>query len=272
MLAPLIEPEQLSEQLGNSSLLIIDCSSEANFLQAHIPGAVHIKPSALQCGIKPAVGKLPDQPQLSALFSSVGLTPDKHVVAYDDEGGGWAGRLIWTLEVMGHSNWSYLNGGRIAWLAEQRATESGPAANQPSDYQASISNRYIAECDTVLNGLEQEDFAVWDARSAEEYRGEKVLAQRGGHIPGAVNIDWLDLMDPANHHRLKPLAELEQTLAAVGLSKDKTIATHCQSHHRSGLSWLVMKLLNYTNILAYHGSWSEWGNREDTPVEQQVSP
>ena len=79
-------------------------------------------------------------------------------------------------------------------------------------------------------------------------------------------------MDPANHHRLKPLAELEQTLAAVGLSKDKTIATHCQSHHRSGLSWLVMKLLNYTNILAYHGSWSEWGNREDTPVEQQVSP
>ncbi len=268
MLAPIIEAEQLSQELGDPSLLIIDCSSEANFLDAHIPGAVHIKPSDLQCGIKPAVGKLPSQEQLSKLFSGVGLSPDKHVIAYDDEGGGWAGRLIWTLEVLGHKQWSYLNGGRIAWLAENRPTESGAVQAQASDYRASISQQYIAECDTVMQGLEQPDFAVWDARSAEEYRGEKVLAQRGGHIPGAVHLDWLDLMDPSNDHRLKPLAELEQQLAELGLGKDKTIATHCQSHHRSGLSWLVMKLLNYPSILAYHGSWSEWGNRDDTPIEQ----
>lgn len=267
VLAPIIEPEHLQQALGNTSLLIIDCSSEANFLEAHIPGAVHIKPSALQCGLKPAVGKLPSQEQLTELFSGIGLSADHHVVAYDDEGGGWAGRLIWTLEVLGHSKWSYLNGGRIAWIAENRPTESGPVIAQASDYRANISRHYIAECDTVLEGLQQNDFAVWDARSAEEYRGEKVLAQRGGHIPGAIHLDWLDLMDPSNDYRLKPLAELEQQLIELGLGKDKTIATHCQSHHRSGLSWLVMKLLNYPNILGYHGSWSEWGNRDDTPIE-----
>src|SRR5262245_12047468 len=94
----LLEPDQLEPLLGRPDLLILDLSSAENYARGHVPGAIHMPASALQCGIKPAPGKLPDADHLSRLFSQVGLKPDSWVIAYDDEGGGWAGRLIWTLD------------------------------------------------------------------------------------------------------------------------------------------------------------------------------
>ena len=111
LLPLLIEPKQLQALLGNKRLLILDTSSAENYSKHHIPGAIHIAPSSLQGGVKPAAGKLPSVEQLDALFSAVGLADDLHVIAYDDEGGGWAGRLIWTLDVLGHKHYSYLSGG-----------------------------------------------------------------------------------------------------------------------------------------------------------------
>ena len=86
-------------------------------------------------------------------------------------------------------------------------------------------------------------------------------------MPGAINIDWLELIDRANDTRLIDLEELQSRLDSLGLSKDKDIVTHCQTHHRSSLSWLAMKILGYPSVKGYDGSWSEWGNREDTPIE-----
>lgn len=262
-----IEPKQLQPLLGNKQLLILDTSSAENYGKHHIPGAIHIAPSRLQSGIKPAAGKLPSIEQLSALFSAVGLTDDLHVIAYDDEGGGWAGRLIWTLDVLGHKHYSYLNGGLPAWVNEGHPVETAITHRQPTDYQASIDTTPIAEIVDITTQLGNDNFAIWDARSAAEYNGEKVLAQRGGHIPGAINIDWLELMNRERNMRLVDLEQLQQRLDSVGLNKYKHIITHCQSHHRSGLSYLVMKILGYHNIKAYHGSWGEWGNQPDTPID-----
>lgn len=263
----LLEAEQLVDHLGKEQLLILDASSADNYAKHHLPGAIHIAPSSLQGGIKPAAGKLPSPEQLTALFSTIGLTPDMHVIAYDDEGGGWAGRLIWTLDVLGHSNYSYLNGGIHAWLSARLPTETSPNAGQTSDYSVNIDTIPIAEVEDVLASLENSQAAIWDARSKEEFEGSKVLAQRGGHIPGAINIDWLELIDRNRHTRLIDLKILQQRLDQLGLSKDKTIITHCQTHHRSGLSYLAMKILGYPDIKGYHGSWSEWGNLENTPIE-----
>ena len=109
----LLEAEQLNKRDSQQrdKLLIIDVSSQENYDKHHLPGAIHLAPKSLQCGSPPTPGKLPSKEQLSALFSSIGLSPDKHVICYDDEGGGWAGRLIWTLDVLGHQHYSYLNGG-----------------------------------------------------------------------------------------------------------------------------------------------------------------
>jgi thiosulfate/3-mercaptopyruvate sulfurtransferase len=268
----LFETQQLADALHDPKLLILDTSSVDNYAKHHVPGAVHITPAELQCGIKPGAGKLPSTEQLQALFSRVGLTPDKHVIAYDDEGGGWAGRLIWTLDVIGHRSYSYLNGGLPAWLSEGHPTEQ--VANQPlpSEVDISLDSSVIAEIEDFIGLLDNPQLAIWDARSPQEYSGEKVLAQRGGHIPGAINLDWLELMNRDNHLRLKDLQRLQKKLDGLGLSADKTVITHCHSHHRSGLSYLLMKILGYPHIKGYHGSWGEWGNREDTPVETGSQP
>ena len=265
----LIEAEQLAEIIaaGDSKLLILDTSSADNYRQHHVPGAVHIEPKLLQCGTAPVPGKLPSTEQLSALFSRVGLTADTHVIAYDDEGGGWAGRLIWTLDVLGHRRSSYLNGGLYTWVNEGHPTETTNNPGSPSDFNAVVDSCVIAEIEDILPNLGRNNFAIWDARSAGEYDGSRVMAQRGGHIPGAVNLDWVNLMDRQRNMRLVDLESLQQQLNTLGLSKDKQIVTHCQTHHRSGLSYLAMKILGYTDIKAYHGSWSEWGNRKDTPIE-----
>lgn len=267
----LLTPEDLAE-LPRDKLLLVDVGDPNRYAQGHIPGAVSVAPQDLIDGTPPAPGRLPDETRLNALFSHLGLTPDSFVVAYDDEGGGWAGRFLWTLELIGHRNWAYLDGGLHAWHASGQALSTEPQPPQPQPQQVQIDRTLLAEADDILALLEQPDpdTLIWDARSPEEYRGEKVVAQRGGHIPGAINVDWLELMDRERQLRLRE--DLVDYLAARGITTDKRIITHCQTHHRSGLTWLVARLLDMPTPRAYAASWGEWGNRPDTPIRQGDAP
>ena len=103
-----------------------------------------------------------------------------------------------------------------------------------------------------------------NCRPWEEIAGTKIFAARGGHIPGAINLDWLELMDRNNQLRLR--TDIRNLIEDRGIRSANSVITHCQTHHRSGLTYLVGKLLGL-NIKAYHGSWSEWGNDPDTPIE-----
>jgi len=262
----LIEPEELQSFLGDENLLIIDQGKLETYLDAHIPGAVHLDFKDLQLGQKPTPGALPDLAKLSRVFSNLGLTPEKHVIAYDDEGGGWAGRLIWVLDMMGHSHYSYLNGGIHAWQKAGLPTEQGQQESIKSDYSVSTLNHdFQLSKEQIIERIGREDFAIWDARSNKEYTGEKVISARGGHIPGAVNYEWTLGMDAERGLRINDLAEFEALLNSLGLTKDKEIATHCQTHHRSGFTYLVGKILG-RNMKAYAGSWAEWGNDEQAPI------
>ncbi len=262
----IISTEDLADLLPDHSVMLVAVCSRQVFDSYHIPGSVLIEPAELVSGEKPAVGKIPGEQRLSALFSRIGLSSSMHVVAYDDEGGGWAGRLIWTLEMIGHHKASYLDGGLIAWMKAGLPVTDAPTARSPSDYSASIDHQQIVTLEEVRQQIGEADSIVWDARASEEYEGRKVTAQRNGHIPNAVNLDWLDLMDRENDLRLKPLADIAARLDSLGITKDKKVITHCQTHHRSGLSWLVGRALGLS-IRAYDGSWSEWGNQADTPIE-----
>lgn len=230
-----------------------------------IEGARFLHPAALISGIQPATGKLPPKPQLEEAFGSIGYDPDRTIVVSDHEGGGWAGRLAWTLDVIQHEKWLYLDGGYHAWRHAGFPVSQSPRISEATQPNLSINLNPVASYEFLLSSLESGDLTIWDVRSREEFEGARATAQRNGHIPGAVNIDWLELMDHTNQLRLKP--NLKEFLAERGVRSDEHVVTHCQTHHRSGLSYMVGRLLGFKHIQAYDGSWSEWGNRPDTPIE-----
>ncbi|MBD3648023.1 MAG: sulfurtransferase [Pseudomonadales bacterium] len=259
-----VEPSYLNAHLNDDNLLIVDLCKHETWQQTHIPGAVHVEPSELVSGVKPAVGKLPDRNRLNALFSRLGYSPELQIVAYDDEGGGWAGRFLWTLDAIGHKKSAVLNGGLVAWMGEGFAVDDHQREVTPESVDVEIHPEVIATKQQVLDSLDDPDTVIWDARSAEEFKGLKSGSDRAGHIPGARNLDWLETMDRDNH--LKTRTDIEDLLQERGITSDRNVITHCQTHHRSGLTYVIGKALGY-RIRAYDGSWSEWGNDPDMPIE-----
>lgn len=267
---PLLEPEDLGD-LPRSDIMLVHVADAAAYQHAHLPGALLVEPRELVSGRPPVPGGLPELERLEALFAGLSYTPDASIVVYDDEGGGWAGRFIWTLDIIGHRQWSYLNGGIHAWAAAGGPLEGGHGRRPaPTTVSLALNRQPVAELADVLAAMDDPGQVIWDVRSAEEYRGEKSGSRRAGHIPTAVNLDWLELKDPDRNLRLA--TDLAGLLEGCGISRDKRLITHCQSHHRSGLSYLVARLLNMTDVRAYAGSWAEWGSRDDTPVVQGSAP
>lgn len=261
----ILEPEQLAPLLEHEEIRVVDLSSPANYFAGHIPGAIGLPFQALLAGTPPAPGKLPSLERLTEVMQAIGLNPDTHIVACDDEGGGWAGRLLWTLDVIGHKKYSYLNGGMIAWKNAGLPLTSEDTVVAPSDIVVQIADDApMIDAEQIQQRLDHNDLQIWDARSPAEYSGSRLVAMRGGHIPGAINCEWTQLMDPQRDLRIR--ADAREFLAALGIDGETEIATHCQSHHRSAFTWLVGKSLGFP-IVAYPGSWSEWGNLPDTPIE-----
>jgi len=262
----IIEPDELDPVVGKKELLIVDLCSPEVYERYHIPGSIHLDYSRIVASRSPVTGLLPPEEELSTLFSSIGLTPERHVVAYDDEGGGRASRFLWTLMVLGHTRLSLLNGGLVAWANEGHELDREPVDVVASDYRAAIGSEFVANRDYILSRLEKDDLCLVDARSPDEFWGIDIRADRGGHIPGAVNLDWSEIMDRTNNLRLLSDFELAERFYDVGALPEKEIIVYCQTHHRSSLTFIALKKLGYPKVKGYPGAWSDWGNSGETPV------
>lgn len=271
----LIEAEQLVPFLGHDKIRIVDLSRTSVYEQLHIPHALHVKPQLLVRQEEQASGLLPDEEGLKALVEYLNITPDHHVVVYDDEGGAWAGRLIWNLHSLGFYNTSLLNGGIHAWLAEAYPTSSDIETFEKVTPLVQVNltdiDQYRIEYNQLLGKVEQQAIQVWDCRTSEEYTGQRLAARRGGHIPSARHFEWSTAINRQNHLKLHPLERTQQRLEQLGFRFDQPVVVYCQSHHRSGLAYILGRLLNW-KIQAYDGAWSEWGNRLDSPIITGESP
>ncbi|MDH5228963.1 MAG: sulfurtransferase [Gammaproteobacteria bacterium] len=266
----LMSTDELERRLGEDGLVIVDLGKAETYAQAHIPSAVFCNYADILRHAKPVMGLVPEEQQFAEVLSKLGIKPSDLVVAYDDEGGGKAGRFLWTLELTGHKQYALLDGGLHAWYGQGRPLSNEATANpDPSDYPVNWCNDdCLANRDFILYHLNNNDVVIVDARSPEEYTGSKVFAQQGGHIPGAVNYEWTQAMDKDLHMTMRDAEKVMQELALLGITPDKEIVVHCQTHHRSSYTWIMLRHLGFTKVRGYPGSWSDWGNIAGIPVER----
>ena len=213
-------------------------------------------------------GLVVDAERFASLARRLGLRPDDTVVFYGDQGGRHAARALWTFAYYRHPGPLHLmDGGREAWEREGRPMTAAMPPMEPSDYpvptEADESLRATSE--EIIGRLDDDGFAMLDARTGAEYTGEDVRAARGGRIPGATHRFWKDAVTEEGAFRPK-----DELAALYGdFSPENTVAAHCQLGMRSAHTWFVLRhILDYPDVKNYDGSWAEWGNREDTPIER----
>ena len=218
----LVETDWLAGHLKDADLRVVDARKAEEYKAGHIPGAVSIPRDST---FDPAAPKgMVGQPeQIAALFGGKGINETVHVVVYDAGKDTAAARVFWTLEYYGHPRVSVLNGGFTKWQAEGREVTAEEPGFAAVTFTVRPAPAIFSTREEILADIGQADVVILDARSPAEYRGEDVRAKRGGHIPGAVNIDWVENFTAGEVPVFKSAAELAQLYEAAGVLRDKRI-------------------------------------------------
>jgi thiosulfate/3-mercaptopyruvate sulfurtransferase len=271
----LVTTEWLAERLVEPGLVVAEVDENPDlYEEGHIPGAVKVHwKDDLQ---DPVVRDVVSKAMFERLMGERGIRSDTTVVLYGDKNNWFAAYAYWYLKVFGHEDVRLLDGGRQKWIEEGRELTITSVAPTAVGYTARDRDESIRiRRDEVLAGLADPGIALVDVRSPQEFAGELVAppgyeqegASRAGHIPGAQSIPWASAV--RDDGTFKSMEELRELYAAKGITPDKEIRAYCRIGERSAHTWFVLReLLGYESVRNYDGSWTEWGNLVDVPIER----
>jgi thiosulfate/3-mercaptopyruvate sulfurtransferase len=264
----LTTPEELQKALrGTTPPLVIDLRPPEDFAAGHIPGAVHLDLWGVSLiDTDPAPLKA-FMWMIDHLFNLRGVTDSTPVVVYDEQSGIRAARAFWFLEYFGHPRVQLLDGGFGAWVSARLPATREAVSPPKSAWKGTPQEKTIATWRDVQTRIGNPDAVLLDTRSDGEWSGTTVRARRGGRIPGAVHVEWTRNL--GDDGAFKPAAELRAMYERAGVTPDKEVVTYCQGGYRAAHGYLALRLLGYPRVRNYTGSWKEWGDREDLPVETQ---
>jgi thiosulfate/3-mercaptopyruvate sulfurtransferase len=264
----LVDAAWLEHNAGRDDVVLIDTRPPKEFWAGHLERARHLDPFPFHyydTGAK-AIGEFTAQSEW--IFSALGITGRETVVFYENDAGMRAARGAWILEYLGHPAVRILDGGLKALVGVRLTTVAAPVTPYP--FKAAVRPEILATCEQVANRLGHPDVRIFDVRSEAEYYGENVRARRGGAIPGAILRDWVLNLDADG--RFKSPAELKAVFAELGFSPDQEVIAYCQGGYRAAHAYYALRRAGFPKASNYLGSWGEWGNREELPIETPKRP
>lgn len=263
----LAQRDWLETNLDNPGLVLIDFGrAQEEYEAGHIPGAVFVERRDLSRVVNGVPSMLAAPDSVATVLRRAGVNSTSTIVIYDAGAGLMASRLFWAAEYAGHCDVRVLNGGYSMWTEDGRAIDAGRETPPAGDFEAHVRSLRMGTKEWILERLDSVNLAVVDARGSGEYTGDDLMATRGGHIPGAVNVNWVEnLLQDGSDEFLSP-ADLRALYENAGVTPDLEVVTYCQAGVRAAHSYFALRLLGYPCVRVYDASWIEWGNDPGTPI------